>query len=237
MHPCVWICTHNLNTTQAIRYLGDFYCNENYAWTRITLGCTEIIVQLVLICISLLSIYFFSYILNQVQLYLKISQASITRYALEEFVDGIEIVASNWLNEEKDMCMWPQYNDGNRIKNAATKKEVPSDGWSNYEVLKVWAFTGEVWFLFLTDAIYSQIRVFKLWCSLQCAIPAFKQASKILYIMYKIYVVQTLILLYNSSTVLHTTFSSLLILSMFSWAEKNLVKCSQHLKFAFTWNS
>lgn len=64
-------------------------------------------------------------------------------YAIVEFDDGLQIIASKWLSEDRKFSFWPSFTSIQRYDRAVEKMEHPEDTWSCFPVLRIMATTSK----------------------------------------------------------------------------------------------
>ncbi|XP_063244481.1 uncharacterized protein LOC134543808 [Bacillus rossius redtenbacheri] len=67
--------------------------------------------------------------------------AEMDNYAIVEFNDGLQIIASKWLSEDRKFSYWPSFTSIQRYDRAVEKMEYPEDTWSRFPVLRIMATT------------------------------------------------------------------------------------------------
>lgn len=63
-------------------------------------------------------------------------------YHIVEFEDGLQVVPSEWLSENKKKCVWPSYTNQIKINQAISKRMSPSDDWKIYKVMQIFGSCG-----------------------------------------------------------------------------------------------
>ncbi|XP_067204503.1 uncharacterized protein [Linepithema humile] len=58
-------------------------------------------------------------------------------YAVIEFSDGLQLIPSNWLNEDMSMARWPTLTNVQRYEKAIRNMEPPKELWTNIPVIKI----------------------------------------------------------------------------------------------------
>lgn len=66
-------------------------------------------------------------------------------FSIVRFKDGLDIVPTIWLNNDKMISKWPPFSlkDSNKIVKAIQKSSVPTDQWYEYSVLEVIKTAGQ----------------------------------------------------------------------------------------------
>lgn len=75
-------------------------------------------------------------------------------YAIIEFSDGLQLIPSNWLNEDMSMARWPTLTNVQRYEKAIRNMEPPEESWTNIPVIKVMAKDCKYKFFVIIETIY-----------------------------------------------------------------------------------
>jgi hypothetical protein len=63
-------------------------------------------------------------------------------WSVVEFIDGIQLVPSNWINKNTGQCSWPTYANQTKTNRAIKEKEIPGENWPTHQVLRVFYNAG-----------------------------------------------------------------------------------------------
>ncbi|GAB1867715.1 hypothetical protein CAJAP_08794 [Camponotus japonicus] len=61
------------------------------------------------------------------------------QYAIVEFNDGLQMIPSSWITENKKQAYWPTFTSNERFSKAVQKCISKMDSWPLYEIKKILA--------------------------------------------------------------------------------------------------
>lgn len=76
-------------------------------------------------------------------------------YAVIEFSDGLQLIPSNWLNEDMSMARWSTLTNVQRYEKAIWNMEPPKESWTNIPVIKMIA----------KDCKYKFLIIYAIYCT------------------------------------------------------------------------
>lgn len=59
-------------------------------------------------------------------------------YAVVEFQDGLQLIPSNWLNNDETKAVWPNFTNNKRYDKAVRSMEEPQSTWVEHNILKIY---------------------------------------------------------------------------------------------------
>lgn len=76
------------------------------------------------------------YVFCKIFLYYKSTLHKMQRFAIVEFEDGLQLVPSTWMLDEKE-CFWPPYTNLSKMNRAISNCEAVSDNWQIHKIIRV----------------------------------------------------------------------------------------------------
>ncbi|EFN60350.1 hypothetical protein EAG_01324, partial [Camponotus floridanus] len=59
-------------------------------------------------------------------------------YAVVEFQDGLQLIPSNWLNNDETKAVWPNFTNNKRYDKAVRSMEEPQSTWVQHNIIKIY---------------------------------------------------------------------------------------------------
>ncbi|XP_071574429.1 uncharacterized protein [Temnothorax nylanderi] len=66
----------------------------------------------------------------------------MSRFTIALFDDGLQLVPSSWLFDNKTMCHWPPYTNEKKIRKAIMEEASPDCTWTAHKILRVFGTSG-----------------------------------------------------------------------------------------------
>ncbi|XP_039306287.1 uncharacterized protein LOC120358006 isoform X2 [Solenopsis invicta] len=63
------------------------------------------------------------------------------QYAVIEFNDGVQMISSSWITEDKKHAYWPTFSNNEKFRKAVKKCVSKMDDWPQHEIKKFWTTT------------------------------------------------------------------------------------------------
>lgn len=65
------------------------------------------------------------------------------KYAIIEFVDGVEMIPYCWITEDKNYAYWPTFTTNEKFRKAVQRCISHTDGWPLYEIKRILGTAGK----------------------------------------------------------------------------------------------
>lgn len=71
--------------------------------------------------------------------YISLRLFPMERYTIVEFVDGLQMIPSSWITEDKKHAYWPTFTSNERFSKAVQKCVSKLDSWPLYDIKRILA--------------------------------------------------------------------------------------------------
>lgn len=64
-------------------------------------------------------------------------------FSVIEFEDGLQVIPDNWIQRERNECLYPNYKTDKDIDAAIRTRQIPQDNWLSYSIKRIFGTYGK----------------------------------------------------------------------------------------------
>jgi hypothetical protein len=83
-----------------------------------------------------------------------------TYYAVVEFMDGLQVIPTSWLNQDLRSAVWPNFTNNKNYDKAVKKMIDPESTWTSHSIKKIFGTYGKQRYMSLVNVLFLYMLLF-----------------------------------------------------------------------------